>query len=49
MPLRFGNQGVRAVPVCPARSATKTYRSGEVEVPALRGIDLGLYRPHPLP
>ncbi len=31
-------------PVFVARGLTKTYRMGEVEVPALRGIDLELYR-----
>ncbi|HTM70946.1 MAG TPA: ABC transporter ATP-binding protein, partial [Luteimonas sp.] len=31
-------------PVFRARGLTKTYRMGEVEVPALRGVDLDLYR-----
>jgi ABC-type lipoprotein export system ATPase subunit len=31
-------------PVFTARGLTKTYRMGEVEVQALRGIDLELYR-----
>jgi putative ABC transport system ATP-binding protein len=31
-------------PVFQARSVTKIYRMGEVEVPALRGVDLDLYR-----
>jgi putative ABC transport system ATP-binding protein len=33
-----------ASPVFVARGLTKLYRMGEVEVPALRGIDLTLYR-----
>jgi len=30
-------------PVFSARGLTKVYRMGEVEVPALRGVDLDLY------
>jgi putative ABC transport system ATP-binding protein len=33
-----------APPVFVARGLTKTYRMGEVEVPALRGVDLDIYR-----
>lgn len=38
------NASPLAEPVFTARGLTKTYRMGEVEVQALRGIDLELYR-----
>ena len=36
------NESLRGAPVFRARGLTKTYRMGEVEVPALRGVDLEL-------
>jgi ABC-type glutathione transport system ATPase component len=36
-------KNARAVSVFQTRGLTKIYRMGEVEVPALRGIDLDLY------
>ena len=35
--------GAGQTPVFRARGLTKTYRMGQVEVPALRGIDLDLW------
>ena len=35
--------GIRPSPVLVARALTKVYRTGEVEVHALRGVDLDLY------